>query len=178
MRQTTRPMALFLSLFLTACGSSQPAGPTTPSPAPSPTPAPNPTPNPNPTPTPYPTPPPTGAPKCTLARSDGRDCGKETLPNGHDRSNYYGELQRAQRQVRDTRPELFNGHEIKNDGLYMAAVILTMLSYGYCAELGPSGDEISLKIRTNTYSEVYDIIFAEGRSSTTDYKYTCRPAHF
>lgn len=176
MRQTTRPMALFLSLFLIACGSSQPAGPTTPSPAPSPTPAPNPTPTP--TPTPGPTPSPSAAPKCTLGRSESRDCGKETLPNGMDRSNFYGPLQRAQRQVRDTRPGLFNGQKIKNEGLYMAAVILTMLDYGYCAELGPSGDEISLKIGTNAYSEVYDIIFGEAKSPTTDYKYTCRPAHF
>jgi len=53
-----------------------------------------------------------------------------------------------------------------------------MLDYGYCSELGPSGDEISIKVGTNSFSEVYDIVFAEAKSPTTDYMYTCRPAHF
>jgi hypothetical protein len=130
------------------------------------------------TPTPQPTPPHQVGPKCTLGRSDGKNCGKEMRPNGTDRTIFYEDLQRAQRQVKATKPGLFNGNKIRNDGKYMAAVILTMLDYGYCAELGPSGDEISLKIGTNTFSEVYDIIFAEAKGPTTDYMYTCRPSHF
>lgn len=172
MRQT-RPTALLL--FLAACGgSSQPAGPTPSTTlAPAPTPAP-----PAATPTPQPTPPTQVAPKCTIGRSDGTNCGKETRPNGTDRTVFYEDLQKAQRQVKTDKPGLFNGNKIKNEGKYMAAVILTMLDYGYCAELGPSGDEISLKIGTNTFSEVYDIVFAEAKGPTTDYMYTCRPSHF
>jgi hypothetical protein len=169
-----RPTALLPVLFIAACsGSSQPAGPTPPS-----TTAPAPTPAPTPTPQPTPTPPAAVAAKCTLDRSDGTSCGKEQRPNGTDRTLFYEDLQRAQRQVKAEKPGLFKGNKIKNEGTYMAAVILQMLDYGYCAELGPSQDEISLKIGTNTFSEVYDIIFGEGRSATTDYKYTCRPAHF
>jgi hypothetical protein len=167
----TRHTALPLVLFLAACsGSSQPVGPT-----PSTTLAPAPTPVPAATPTPQPTPSHQVAAKCTLGRSESTNCGKEQRPNGMDRTVFYEDLQRAQRQEK---PGLFNGHKIRNDGKYMAAVVLTMLTYGYCAELGPSPDEISLKIQSNTFSETYDIIFGEGRTPTTDYMYTCRPSRF
>jgi len=174
MRQTKRRTAVILTLLLTACGgSSQPAAPTTPT-----TPSPAPTPGPTPAPTPQPTPNPGVAAKCVLSGSNTKGCQKEKRANGQDRSNYYEDVQKAIRQVKEQRPELFKGHKIKNEGKYMAAVILTMLTYGYCAELGPSGDEVSLKINTNTYSEVYDIVFGEGKTPTTDYINTCRPAHF
>jgi hypothetical protein len=132
------------------------------------------------TPTPEPTPsaPPQAAAKCTLPKSETRGCQKETRSNGADRTIYYEEVQRAIRELRVEKPGLFEGHRIRNERTFMAGVYLKMLELGYCAEVGPSPDELSVKQGTNTFSEVYDIIFSEGKSPTTDYINTCRPAHF
>ena len=173
MRQTW-PTALPLALFLAACsGGSQPAGPTPPS-----TTAPAPAPAPTATPQPTPTPPASVTAKCTLGKSETQGCQKETRDNGQDRTIYYEEIQKAIRDLRVEKPGLFDGHKIRNERTFMAGVYLQLLADGYCAEVGPSPDEISIKQGTNTFSEVYDIIFSEGKSATTDYINTCRPAHF
>jgi hypothetical protein len=116
--------------------------------------------------------------KCELDDSESQSCSKELLDNGQYRTNFYADVQKAQREVKDNKPGLFDGHKIRNEAQYMAAVYLQLLADGYCATVGPSHDEISVKIGTNTYSETYDLIFGGGQSPTTDYSHTCRPSAF
>jgi hypothetical protein len=167
---------LLLAVSLAACsGGSQPAGPTPPTTPPTTQP---PVAVATPTATPRPTPPSSGAPKCTLSQSDGKDCEKEKRADGSDRTIFYEDIQRGIRELRVERPGLFNGHKIRNERTFMAGIYLKMIDLGYCAWVGPSPDELSLKKGTNTWSETYDMIFAEGKTPTTDYMYTCRPAQF
>jgi hypothetical protein len=171
-----RPAPLLLVIALAACsGGSQPAGPTPPTTPPSTQP---PVAVATPTPVPTPTPQRPAATKCTLNDSHSANCQKEKRPDGSDRTIFYEDIQRGIRELRTEKPGLFNGHRIRNERTFMAGIYLKMQELGYCSWVGPSPDELTLKRGTNTWSETYDMIFAEGKTPTTDYMYTCRPAQF
>lgn len=89
---------------------------------------------------------------------------------------YLASVQEAIDFVRADKPYLFDGPRILNIDAYRMAVVVYLRLQGYCAELGPTFDEIAVK-QTNAFNEQYDIVIADDRVGAFQ-AVVCKPARF
>ena len=151
-----------LALSLQVCGGSSntPATPATPGPPPIPTPTPGPTPD-----------PPLSASCAKLGPG---------VPDGEARCTFEAADFRAQLEgaigiVRSEQPEIFDGNNVRNVGLYIVELIKAMDRQGLCAAY--DGEEIGVK-SNDTYSEHYDVLTSRNQVRNAFYIGTCYPAVF
>jgi len=118
---------------------------------------------------------------CPLPSSREIACGRE--PQGR----YHGDVEAAVAQLQKDKPELFNFNDfaqgtswpaVTDIDAYHQGVADILIKKGYCAK--PDGEEIAVKIGSNTFSEQYDVDF-QGKYIRTGngiYRTSCHPAAF
>jgi hypothetical protein len=132
---------------------------------------------------PLPSTPPQQDPDCRLAPSRAFFCFKDSSAYDNDVFGALDDLiaedrARATPMIFDFRDRLAgvpDGWKIINEALYVSETLKKMKARGLCAIF--DGDEFSVKRRTNTFSEDFDLIKAEGFSIRL-YNATCRDAEF
>ena len=118
---------------------------------------------------------------CPLPSSREIACGRE--PQGR----YIGDVEAAVAQIQKDKPELFDFNDraqgtgwpaVKNLDAYHQGVADILIKKGYCAK--PDGEEIAVKIGSNTFSEQYDVDFQGKyiRTGSGIYRASCYPAAF
>ena len=172
----------------TSAGASPSPSPSiSPTPRPSVTPTPSPTSSPSPSPTPSatPTPAPTPSPSSNACRLPAMpECGADEGPSGvfgccrAEKTWAFGDaVEAALDTIQHERPELFDGDRPKDQVAYIQGVAAILQRNGYCATPGGPEDEVAVK-NSNSFSEQYDILLANGRIRHGGYTVTCRPARF
>ena len=108
-------------------------------------------------------------------------CGRE--PSGR----YYGDVEAAITQIQKDKPELFDFSNtaqgtgepaVKDNNAYLQGVVDILAKKGYCGR--HDGEEVAIKIGSNTFNEQYDIDFQNKyvRRGTGIYRSTCYPSSF
>jgi hypothetical protein len=118
---------------------------------------------------------------CPLASSSEIACGRE--PSGR----YLADVEAAIVQLQKDKPELFNFNDyaqgsgapaVTDIDAYHQGVADMLIKKGYCAK--PDGEEIAVKIGSNTFSEQYDVDLSGKyvRTGSGIYRTSCYPAAF
>ena len=116
---------------------------------------------------------------CPLPSSREVACGRE--PEGR----YFGDVEAAIEQIQKDKPELFDfndlwqgGPAVRNLDAYHGGIAEILKAKGYCAKA--DGEEIAVKVGSNTFSEQYDVDY-QGKYVRTGngiYRSSCYPAAF
>lgn len=173
MRQGVGRTVALAGLLMWGCSGSATnpvaPGPTSPSAAPTP----------SPTPTPAPV---VVAKSCTLPPMPNHNDCQKLAKSGN--GVYYSPVVESIKQLRQEKPDFFNGQQIRQVNKYFDGVIRILeQTYGLCAVRGGEGfpsDEIGVK-GENSFSEQFDIMAggSDGNVYTIwDYTATCKPARF
>jgi len=118
---------------------------------------------------------------CPLPSSREIACG----PEGEGR--YLADVEAAVEQIQKDKPELFNYNDVAQRthwpavldiNAYHQGVADILIKKGYCAK--PDGEEIAVKVGSNTFSEQYDVDFQSKyiRTGNGIYRTSCYPAAF
>jgi len=117
---------------------------------------------------------------CPLPPSREVACGRE--PEGR----YLGDVEAAIEQIQKDKPELFDNNDLSGQGwpavrnidAYFDGVVEILAKKGYCAR--HDGEEVQLKVGSNTFSEQYDVDFQHRyiRTGSGIYRASCYPAAF
>ena len=100
---------------------------------------------------------------------EGSPCRAET-------PSFQVQVETAQAEVLRTRPDLFDGPNVRSEDAYVQEVARVLRTRGLCAAQGRPKDEIAVKT-TNEWNDQYDIVLGSGQTWTS-YQVTCRPARF
>jgi hypothetical protein len=118
---------------------------------------------------------------CALAPSREVACGRDP------QSYYINDVSAAIDQLLKERPELFDFNNVaqgtdwpavKDMAAYQQAVVDILTKKGYCAKF--DGEEIQVKQGSNSFSEHFDVNYADKyiRTGSGMYRSTCYPAAF
>jgi hypothetical protein len=150
-----------LALFLGFCGGSTPSKPTT---------HPSPTPIAAPTPTPVPT---TVAPLSKTC--DRLEPGAQAFRCPVEAPSFLSDIESAISQVRQQKPEIFDGDQVKNIPLFYVQLIKDLDAAGICGYF--DGSEFGVK-NTNDFNDQYAVTSSKAiiRHGIVSYQSTCHPA--
>jgi hypothetical protein len=150
-----------LASFLGYCGGNSPSRPA---------PAPTPTPLPAPTPTPVPT-----TPASLNKTCDHLGPGAQAFKCPYETPSFLNDIETAVGQVRQQKPELFDGDQVKNLGPFYVQLIKDLDAVGICGYF--DGSELGVK-NTNDFNDQYAVTTSQARlrHGLPSYQSTCHPA--
>jgi len=136
-----------------------------------------------PSPSPTVPPPPSASPTASAVPAptpSGGSCALPPMPEGSpcraETPSFQVQVEAAQAEVLRTRPDLFDGANVRSENAYVQEVARVLRTRGLCAAQGGPTDEIAVKT-TNDWNDQYDIVLGSGQT-WTGYQVTCRPARF
>ena len=170
-RPLSRPLAVFLTALLLACGGGD--SPSNPS-------------------TPPPTAPPATVPPVAVDPPLSGSCAKLNLGLaagqercGRQNSDFFDDVDQAIDELIAQQPQIFDldraqgpgGYKVLSEGAYMVGVIQNLDKVGICA--GIYGEELAVT-NVKEFSDNYDIIDSNlfARRGPNTYRSTCQPASF
>ncbi len=109
---------------------------------------------------------------CTIGASRQKACGRDD-----DGGLFLAAVDAAINSAKAKNPGNYDGERVKDGEVYQNDVVVALFAAGFCART--DFEEVGVK-NTNTFSEQYDILLANGtiRRGSGSYRVSCFPALF